>query len=310
MLNAYACIISIFDSRCHRHNSIRTLGFIRFIFSKQFIINAAIAVVVGLLGLVALFFWLDAYTENGVTVSTPDFIGVSIKEVEQFADTTDIEYIIVDSLYTDEFPKGTVADQEPKPGYPVKRGRKVYLTVNAVLPKQVFLPDVKNLSLRQAKAVLESIGLKLGELQYRPDIAKNAVLDQLINGRSVAKGTLVVSGTVVDLVLGDGLSNTRVPIPYLLYYTLEKATERLNLSSLNLATFVIDTTVVDTSLARVYKQIPSFNEKDLVPLGTPFILYLTDDTLNIEYDSLLYSNPLMPDSLLIEENFDEQQFDN
>ncbi|MFM1876695.1 MAG: hypothetical protein RL266_2432 [Bacteroidota bacterium] len=260
--------------------------------------------------LVGLFFWLDAYTENGVTVKTPDFSGVSLKEIEQFADTTDVEYIIVDSIYTNEYPKGTVAYQDPKPGYPVKRGRKVYLTVNAILPKQVVMPDVRNLSIRQAKAVLESVGLRLGELSYRPDIAKNAVLDQLIRGRSASKGRSVVVGTVVDLVLGDGLSNTRVPIPYLLYYTLQEATERLNLSSLNLATFVVDTSVVDTSLARVYRQVPAFSQKDLIPLGTPFIIYLTDDTLSIEYDSSLYSNALVPDSVLVEENFDEQQFDN
>lgn len=305
MLNSRGCIISIFDGRWHT-NKRATLAFIRFIFSKQFIINAAVAVVLGVLCLVGLFFWLDAYTENGVTVKTPDFTGVPVMEIAQFADTTDVEYIVVDSLYTDEYPKGAVADQEPKPGYPVKRGRKVYLTVNAILPKQVVMPDVRNLSIRQAKAVLESIGLKLGELQYRPDIAKNAVLDQIIKGKSVPKGKLVVSGTVVDLVLGDGLSNTRVQIPYLLYYTLEKAAERLNLSSLNLATFVVDTTVVDTSLARVYRQVPAYNEKDLIPMGTPFILYLTDDTLNIEYDSTLYSRVLVPDSLLNEENFDEQ----
>lgn len=284
------------------------MGLIRFIFSKAFIVNLAIAGVLGLAAIVGLYFWLDDYTEHGITIETPDFLGVPINELEAFSDTLDVEWIIVDSLYTDEYPKGTVAEQEPKAGYQVKRGRKVYLTVNAISPKKVTVPNVRNLSLRQAKAVLESVGLKLGELVYKPDIAKNAVLDQKINDRSVEEGEFAVIGTVVDLVLGDGLSNTRVPIPYLKYYRLEEAVDRLNLSSLNLATFKIDTPVVDSNLVRVYRQIPAFNEKDLVPLGTSFILYLTEDTASIEYDSTLYSTAL-PDTLLLEEEFNDQDFD-
>jgi beta-lactam-binding protein with PASTA domain len=286
------------------------MGFIRFIFSKQFLINLAIVAGLAIPAVGMLYFWLGHYTEHGITVATPDFTGVALKDIEAFADTTDIVYEIVDSLYSNELPKGAVADQEPKPGYRVKRGRKVYLTVNAILPKQVVIPDVRNLSLRQAKAVLESVGLKMGELRYVPDIAKNAVLDQQVGGRSVRKGMTAFTGTVVNLTLGDGLSNTRVSVPYLLYYTLAEATERLNLSSLNLATFKIDTPFTDTALVRVYKQIPAFNPNDLVPMGTSIILYLTEDTLSIQYDSTLYAAPLLlGDSLLTEEDLNDDDFE-
>lgn len=285
------------------------LDLIRFIFSKAFLVNLIIAGVLGIGAIIGLYFWLDSYTEHGITIETPDFTGVRLDELEAFADTTDVEWIVVDSLYSNEIPKGAVADQDPEPGYKVKRGRKVYLTVNAILPKQVTVPNVRNLSLRQAKAVFESVGLSLGELRYRPDIAKNAVLDQLIGERSVQEGQNVAVGTTIDLVLGDGLSNTRVPIPYLMYYKLEEATDRLNLSSLNLGTFKIDTPVVDSSLARIYKQIPAFKEDELVPLGTSFIVYLTNDTSSIEYDSTLYRRVEPLDSLMIEEDFDAQDFD-
>jgi beta-lactam-binding protein with PASTA domain len=285
------------------------VGLIRFIFSKQFVVNLFFAGLLGVAAIVGLYFWLDSYTEHDITVSTPDFTGVHLDSIASFADTTDVEWEIVDSLYTDDIPKGTVAEQEPKPGYKVKRGRKIYLTVNAVLPKQVTIPNVRNLSLRQAKAVLESVGLKLGELQYKPDIAKNAVLEQLVAKTPVKENQMAVVGTVVNLVLGDGLSNTRVPVPYLQYYTLEEATDRLNLASLNLGTFKIDTPVVDTSLARVYKQVPAFSEKNLVPMGTSFILYLTNDTLGIDYDSTLYTNPIPMDSVITEDDFNDPDFD-
>jgi hypothetical protein len=308
MLNNGRFIISIFGSRSKRTIP-ASVGLIRFVFSKVFLVNLIIAGIIGALSIVGLFFWLDHYTEHDVTVSTPDFTGVHMNDIAAFADTTDVEWEIVDSLYTNDIPKGTVAEQEPRPGYAVKRGRKIYLTVNAVLPKQVKIPNVRNLSLRQAKGVLESVGLKLGELQYKPDIAKNAVLDQLVDEQPTESDQMAIIGTVIDLVLGDGLSNTRVPIPYLQYYTLAEATDRLNLSSLNLETFKIDTPVVDSGLVRVYKQVPDFDEKDLVPLGTSFILYLTIDTLGIEYDSTLYNNPALQDSITIEEEFNELEVD-
>jgi beta-lactam-binding protein with PASTA domain len=285
------------------------MGFIKFVFSKLFLINLGIAVGLSIPFTVGLYYWLDFQTEHGITVETPNLTGLKLKELQAMADTLEVELVVVDSLYSDDFPRGTVADQDPKPGSSVKRGRKIYLTVNAMLPKQVVVPDVKNLSLRQAKAVLESVGLKLGGLEYQPDIAKNAVLQQKIRGKVVKKGTLAFSGTVVDLVLGDGLSNTRVLIPYLIHYTLQEAMDRLNLSSLNLATFKIEEPFTDSTKVRVYKQVPAFGENNLVPMGTSIILYLTEDTLSIQYDSTLYSLPvLLGDSILNEEIINEEDF--
>lgn len=284
------------------------MGFIRFIFSKLFVVNAGIALVLSALVAVGLYFWLDSYTEHNVSIEVPDFTGVPLSEIEAAFDTTDLEYEIVDSLYADDLPRGAVADQEPVAGYKVKRGRKVYLTVNAMLPKQIAMPDVHNLSLRQAKAVLESVGLKLGALEYQPDIAKNAVIAQKINGKQVKKGKTVFHGTVVDLVLGLGLSNTKVPIPYLMYYRLEEAMERIQASSLNLATFKVDTPVTDTGLVRVYRQIPEFNEKEMIAMGSSIILYLTEDTTSIEYDSTLYTRaPLNLDSLLQNDHLEDYE---
>ncbi len=286
------------------------MGLFRFIFSKKFVVNLAIAGVLFGASSVVLFYWLDAYTEHDITVEVPDFTGLKLDEIEAFIDTMDIDFEVIDSLYSTEYPRGSVADQEPRPGLEVKRGRTIYLTVNALLPKQVAMPNVKNLSLRQAKAVLESVGLKLGDLEYEPDIAENAVLKQKVDGRVVQKGETVFAGTVVDLVLGLGLSNTKVPIPYLLYYKLNDAVDRIQQSSLNLATFKVDTPVSDTGLVRVYKQIPEFKENSMVPMGTSLILYLTEDTNSIEYDTTFYGlMQLSLDSVATDSDNNETDFD-
>jgi beta-lactam-binding protein with PASTA domain len=285
------------------------MGLLRFIFSKKFIVNLAIAGLLLAVSAVGLFFWLDSYTQHGITVEVPDFSGLKVDEIEAFTDTMDMDFEVIDSLYSTDFPRGTVAEQEPQAGLNVKRGRTIYLTVNALLPKQVTMPNVQNLSLRQAKAVLESVGLKLGELEYQPDIAENAVLFQKLDGETVMKGETVFAGTAVNLVLGLGLSNKKVPIPYLLYYKLEEAIDRIQSSSLNLGTFKVDTPVTDTGLVRVYKQIPSFDENDLVPMGTSMILYLTEDTIAIDYDTTFYTTGQLPlDSVLMDSLNNEPDF--
>ena len=282
------------------------MGLFRFIFSKKFILNLVIAGVFFVGAIVGLFFWLDAYTEHDITIEVPDFSGLRLDEIEAFSDTLEIDFEVIDSLYSTEYPRGTVADQEPAIGSKVKRGRTIYLTVNALLPKQVAMPNVKNLSLRQAKAVLESVGLKLGDLEYQPDIAENAVLRQKVDGEVVKNGETLFAGTVVDLVLGLGLSNKKVSIPYLLYYRVDEALDRIQASSLNLATFKIDTPLTDTGLVRVYKQIPAFKEGDFVPMGTSMILYLTEDTIAIDYDTTFYATLQLPlDSLAIEDEYNE-----
>jgi len=277
------------------------MGFFRFIFSKSFLVNLVLVGVVAIAAVVGLYFWLNFYTQHDVTVEVPNLSGVPIDRIAIYSDSTNVNFVIIDSLYSDLFPRGTVVGQEPTAGYKVKCGRKIYLTVNALLPKQVMLPDVRNLSLRQATTVLETVGLKLGILQYVPDIAENAVLDQKINGVSAAKGETVFHGSSVDLVLGAGLGNTKVAIPYLIYSPLNRAIEKIRSASLKLAVFKLDSTATDTSFMRVYKQVPAFSKNGQLSSGSSMILYLTADTLSIAYDTLLFAAPAInTDSIVVE----------
>jgi hypothetical protein len=203
-------------------------------------------------------------------------------------DTVPLPFLVIDSIYSDEVPKGTVADQDPLPGTGAKRGRKIYLTVNALMPQQVKMPDLRNLSIRQARAILETVGLKLGDISFRPDIARNAVLDQEINDRTVRPGALIFKGTRVDLVLGDGLSDIDMPMPYLIYQQMDSALAMLRMLSLNLGALVIDTPITDSSLLRVYRQIPAFDPKGTIRGGNNIDLFVTQDSTSITFDRELY----------------------
>jgi eukaryotic-like serine/threonine-protein kinase len=266
------------------------MNLIRFVLSILFLKQLAIVAVLGVGTLIGLHYWMGYLTEQDFVVEVPDLRGLTTSELVSFMDTVPLPYLIIDSIYSDEVPKGTVADQDPLPGTGAKRGRKVYLTVNALLPQQVKMPDLRNLSIRQARAILETVGLKLGDISFRPDIARNAVLDQEIGSSTVRPGALIFKGTRVNLVLGDGLSDIEMPMPYLMYQQIDSALAMLRMLSLNLGALVIDTPITDSSLLRVYRQIPAFNPKETIRGGNSIDLFVTQDTISINFDRELYLN--------------------
>ena len=112
---------------------------------------------------------------------------------------------MIDSIYDSEKVPGTVLDQDPAPNSNVKENRMIYLTINATQPPDVKMPDLVDVSFRQAEAMLQSFGLITGEITYKADLAKNAVLEQRYRNKIIKPGTMLPKGSEIDLVLGDGL---------------------------------------------------------------------------------------------------------
>jgi len=124
---------------------------------------------------------LDYYTQHGKVYLVPDFYG---KTVDQLIENHYEEYfdlLVIDSVFDRNNEKGAILMQNPKAGSKVKQGRHIYLTVVAQQPEKTIMPNLKNLSLRQAIVTLEMNKLKVGRLNYVDYFARNAVIDQTIN---------------------------------------------------------------------------------------------------------------------------------
>ncbi len=229
--------------------------FLRFLGSKVFFKNLGIMVVLTILLVWIALKLVDTYTLHGKSITVPDFTGVKMQELSEFVDDKALEFVIVDSIYSTVHAKGSVINQDPKPNTKVKNGRTIYLTVIAMMPEKVTMPDLKDLTLRQAIARLETYGLKVGKLKYVPDMARNNVLKQKHNGEIIKPGTSIEKGKKIDLVLGKGLSFKTTHVPDLYGKTRNEAIRLINAASLNigLETFEND---VDKLEAIVYKQSP------------------------------------------------------
>ena len=217
--------------------------------------------------------WLDFYTNHDVFIQVPDFKGVHISSLDSLVESYELRYEIIDSVFYKLEEKGVVVNQDPLPNTDVKENRKIYLTINSLQSIKVFLPDVFDLTLRQAVSKLQKNGLQVGKLEYRPDIATNKVLAFKVNGISIDVGQELYHGTVVDLVVGQGLSDEKVLIPNLIGLSRMEANIVLKSTSLNMGLEYFNDEVIDSNLAIIYNQYPKAIAEKEISIGSSIDLY-------------------------------------
>jgi len=235
-----------------------------------------VAFYIGFFLLFALF--VRWYTEHGSSVKVPDVKGKNFDVAVNDLKTAHLNFEISDSSFDDSKPPLSVMDQNPQPNSSVKEDRTIYLTVNAQAAPQINMPDLKDVSLKQASMILQSYGLKVGKLSYKPDLAKDVVLETMNEGKIISANAKVKKGAKIDLILGDGLGQTQVEIPNLIGLTLREAKFVLDGSSLNLGAMVLDASVKrDTLDAVIYKQLPDPNnmEMRMMNIGEGVDVFLT-----------------------------------
>ncbi len=271
------------------------MNFLNFLISKTFLKNLLIAVAIVIVIFAGTLIWLRIYTHHGQAITVPDLTGLNREEVESILDSKNLRYKVTDSIFYKELPRGSVARQNPKPGSKVKEYRRIYLTMNAINPEKVTMPAVTGVSLRQARSTLESYGLNLGKLSYKPDMFMNRVLEQRINDTLAEPGARVLKGSNIDLVLGRGLSEETTAVPDLVGLSLFTARNMLADRYLNINAVIYDnhvTNEVDTANAFIWRQRPEFQEGNTIHLGANVDVWLTidstklpaTDTLAIEND--------------------------
>jgi len=232
--------------------------------NKQFIIRILIAGAAMLLVSFLLLKSLDLYSRHGSHVSVPHVLDMQAGDAMEKLDDEGLEAVVTDSLYENGKKPGVVLEQNPAGGAEVKKGRKVYLLVSTGNPPMVEVPDLKDLSMREAQAVLETKGLKLGKVEKRP--GPGAVLDMKYNGQKLQPKTKLQKGSVVSIVVGTGQGEGLVPVPDLSGMSRSEVISIL--SSMNLGIgFEKFENVKDSSRAHVTRQYPAPSDEPSINVG-------------------------------------------
>lgn len=268
------------------------MDFLRFLISKKFFRHLGLAITLSFIILLSILVWLKIYTHHGQAISVPNLTGLTEDEVADVTSSRNLRFEIVDSVFSSEMPRGTVLKQNPRASSRVKKNRKIFLTMNAINPETVAMPQLVGLSIRQARLALQNAGLSLGDIEYRPDYAINNVLQQMYNDSVINEGTEIGKGAVIGLVLGMGLSKETTRVPDLMGLGAEVAREIIADYYLNIGAITYDESMLDaedSALAFVWRQYPEFDEFRRLNMGMEVDVWLTvDSTLLPVPDSTLF----------------------
>ncbi len=182
------------------------MSFFKFLFSKTFVVQLALAVVAIIVLVLLSLFWLDGFTKQDQRIEVPNLERLSLDEVDRRLDELHLRREILDSAsYNPDFPPYAVIDQTPLPGKYVKENRMIYLTLNPSGYREMEIPEnLIRKTRRQVEPALLSLGFEIGEISYEPDVAKDVVLEMKHEGRVLEPGDKLKQTAVIDLVLGDG----------------------------------------------------------------------------------------------------------
>ncbi|GFI52320.1 PASTA domain-containing protein [Duncaniella muris] len=194
---------------------------------KKVFLHIGIMIIVAVaIGWLAML-WLDVWTRHDDTITVPPVKTLSYGEAAARLDQHGLVAVLSDSVYDKSTRPGTVIDQNPKVGTIVKEGREIYLTINAFSPKMVSLPTLTDISLRQAKSILEGLEIKKVVEKRVPSDFKDLVLAVRYKGTRLSPGARVPVNATIELEVGEGKAEELIDTVG--EDSVESAGEQLNL---------------------------------------------------------------------------------
>jgi beta-lactam-binding protein with PASTA domain len=242
--------------------------FVDYLKTKSFRNTILLAIVAVILVVLIAFYSLGSYTRHGSGIPVPKVTGMQIdRAISMLKDQS--FGVSVDSVYVLDQSPGTVIEQDPDAGTNVKEGRVIYLKIVKNQAPNVALPDIIDAPYISAAATISNYNLKIGDTTYKPDIARNHVLEVRFAGQPIQAGTKIPQGSKIDLVLGDGSGASEVEIPDLANQDLDAVRFVLKNSGLALGTITYEGTISDSTNLVVVSQVPVKTDSvTKIPNGT------------------------------------------
>lgn len=217
-------------------------------------IIAGILLAIGFFSILLLS--LNWLTGHGKAATVPSVAGKNYEEAKKILKKAGFDVEIQDSVYVDTMRPLSVIRQIPDADEVVKSNRTIFLVISRAVPPVMDMPNLVGYSFRNAEMVMKNMDLKIGDTTFKPDFAKNAVLEQWYNGAVITPGTKIRKGSTVSLVLGDGVGKREFIVPIITGMTFAQAKAMLESAGVGIGAIVTDVNVSDTMNAFIYRQNP------------------------------------------------------
>lgn len=147
---------------------------------------------------------LDIYTNHNKAVQVPDVRGLQIEDAADFFTRNMLRFEIADSIYSKEVTPGAIVELRPEANAKVKKNRIVYVTINAKTEETAVIPEVTDISFRQAFALLKARGFMDVEWKYVTGEYRDLTVGVEYGGQMINSGTRVPITAKLILVISDG----------------------------------------------------------------------------------------------------------
>jgi beta-lactam-binding protein with PASTA domain len=254
-----------------------------FVTTKLFIKQVGLLILCYLLLIGGTLLYLDIRTHHGEKIAVPNIVGKHIDDIEDLLEESELDYIVLDSIYRPNVREGTIIKQNPEPTSRTKVFVKSSRIVEISLSKKinyVVVPDLLHKSKRYAESILKNRGLKF---QFSFKISPNnidAVISQKVKGRRIREGEKVPYGTVIHLIIGKASKEDPFEVPNLYGMTYTQADSvvyELPSVSLIIGDCAGCKTKKDTLRARISSQTPEFFKGNMRPPGSDIVIFLEKD---------------------------------
>lgn len=168
------------------------------------VINLLLAVVITIAVIIGVLSWLDHYTRHNQAVVVPDVKGLTVEKAVPFFESNGLRYNVIDSVFSKDVRPGSIVELVPSAGSKVKEGRIIFITVNALTSQMAALPEVEDLSFRQAYALLKAAGFTSIEIVYRSGEYKDLALGVQTDGQPLMPGEHVPLSAPLQLLVSSG----------------------------------------------------------------------------------------------------------
>ena len=136
--------------------------------------------------------------DASVQVKVPDLAGMDREAAQAMLEKTGFQVNWMEE-FSDE-PEGTILGQDPEAGQEANRGSYVAVRVSRGAEK-VYMKNVKLMTEKEARAEIEALGLKVGEVskEYSNSVEAGKVIEQ-----GIAQNQEVQKGDAVSLIISLG----------------------------------------------------------------------------------------------------------
>jgi beta-lactam-binding protein with PASTA domain len=147
---------------------------------------------------------IDVYTNHNQAVIVPDVMGLQVEDAAPFLEQRMLRYEVIDSIYSKADLPGAIVALTPEANARVKQKRIISITINAKTEETSSIPDLTDISFRQAYAQLKARGFKNVESKYITGQHPDLIIGIEYEGQIVEPGARIPLDANLILLITDG----------------------------------------------------------------------------------------------------------